>query len=148
MVAEDGRVLLAGLLQLLSTVQELLLKSSVLHHVDALDDGSSWSGPLEVVYFCKTRLQGQVVLGKNPRGDDCLEGEGEDCAVGLLLWRGGDVDEDDGAIVDRAVAQLLGTLWVEEVAARGGCHRDDLRGGGGSQLIRSCLRWWRWGDGG
>ena len=136
MVAEDGGVLMAGLLQLLFAVQELLLKTPVLHHVDALDGGGSWSRPLEEVGFCETRLQGQVVLGEDPRGDDCLEGEGEDCAVGLLLWQGGeDVGEDDGAVVDRAVAQLLGALQVEEVAARGGCHRDDLRGG--SQLIRS-----------
>ena len=136
MVAQDGGVLLAGLLQLLFAVQELLLKRPVLHHVDALDGGGSWSRPLEVVGFRNTRLQGQVVLGEDPRGDDCLEGEGEDCAVGLLLWQGGeDVGEDDGAVVDRAVAQLLGALQVEEVAAGGGCHRDDLRGG--SQLIRS-----------
>ena len=147
MVAEDCQVLMAGLLQLLFAVQELLLKTPVLHHVDALDGGGRRSRPPEVVGFRNTRLQGQVVLGEDPRGDDCLEGEGEDCAVRLLLWLGGDVDKDDGAVVDRAVAQLLGALWVEEVAAGGGCHRDDLRGGG-SQLIRSCLRRWRWGDGG
>ena len=148
MVAQDGQVLMAGLLQLLFAVQELLLKRRVLHHVDALDGGGRRSRPPEVVGFRNTRLQGQVVLGEDPRGDDCLEGEGEDCAVGLLLWQGGkDVGEDDGAVVDRTVAQLLGALWVEEVAAGRGCHRDDLRGGG-SQPIRSCLRWSRWGDGG